>query len=98
MAAAVATPEAPASDAATQRVRPRSITTGLLHHEALEPVAQIELDAGRQVVQPLGWGLSLPVLALLIDPWSFGSSVFVLAFTGLALGALAVSRGYCRLR
>jgi len=58
----------------------------------------VPLDAGRQVVQPLGWCLSLPILSLLIDPWSFSSSAFVLAFTGAALGALAVSRAYRRFR
>jgi len=35
---------------------------------------------------------------VLIDPWSFSSSAFVLAFTGAALGALAVSRAYRRFR
>ena len=57
----------------------------------------VPLDAGRWVVQPLGWGLSLPVLALVLDPWSFASSTLPLAFTGVGLGVLAVSRRYRRL-
>jgi hypothetical protein len=64
---------------------------------ALSECYGVPLDMGRRVVQPMGWGLSLPLLALLIDPWSFGSSVLVLVFTGSALGTMAVWRGYRRL-
>jgi hypothetical protein len=51
-------------------------------------------NAGRHVIQPIGWGLGLPLLSLIVDPWSFSSSAFVLGFTGLALGLLAAWRRY----
>jgi len=58
----------------------------------------LPMDVGRPVVQPIGWGLSLPLLSLLIDPWAFSSSALVLGFTGFALGILTAWRRYRRLQ
>lgn len=40
------------------------------------------------VVEPLLWGIAAPLLSLVLDPWFFHSTVFVIAFAGLMLGLL----------
>ena len=41
------------------------------------------------VWEPLAWGAGAPLLALVIDPWSFSGSSGVLVLAGLGLGVLA---------
>jgi len=50
----------------------------------------IPLAEAWTVWEPLAWGASAPLFALLIDPWSFSGSSGVLALAGLSLGVLAV--------
>ncbi len=40
------------------------------------------------VMEPLLWGVAAPLLSLLLDPWFFHSTVFVIALAGLMLGLL----------
>jgi hypothetical protein len=49
------------------------------------------------VWEPLAWGASAPIFALLIDPWSFSGSSGVLALAGLGLGVLVVMHRHGRL-
>ena len=56
----------------------------------------IPLAAAGAVWEPLAWGAGAPLLALLIDPWSFSASSGVLAVAGIGLGALAVAHRHGR--
>ncbi len=39
-------------------------------------------------VEPLLWGAAAPLLSVLLDPWFFHTTVFIVALAGIALGAL----------
>ena len=49
----------------------------------------VESAAEARAAEPLSWGLALPSLALLLDPWVFHSTAPPLTAVGLGIGILA---------
>ena len=46
------------------------------------------IAAARRAAEPMAWGLALPALALVLDPWWLSSTAPALLFAGAALGTL----------